>query len=191
MKKKYNHQIIFIFSVLLFSSCGTTFNVTKRHYNTGYYISSSKSTSPQHNTNNETKSTQTISNSINPNHEEPAPYRKTNSDAIGTNDNIVKNVNENSTAKPVHKLLFNKNSTQNLKQQTTTSSPIAKINNLFPHPKMTSSERSEGGLSLFWIIILILLILWIVGFTASVGALINLLLLIALILLILWLLRIV
>lgn len=55
-----------------------------------------------------------------------------------------------------------------------------------------SMKDSSEGLSLFWIVILIILILWAIGFIGgSIGGLINLLLLVALILLILWLLRVV
>jgi len=55
-----------------------------------------------------------------------------------------------------------------------------------------SSARSDGGLSLFWIVILVLLILWALGLLGGyTGGLIYLLLVIALILLILWLLRVI
>jgi Family of unknown function (DUF5670) len=59
----------------------------------------------------------------------------------------------------------------------------------------TTSYRDNGnGLSLFWVVILIILILWAIGLAAGgfgLGGLINVLLVIALILLILWLLQIV
>jgi hypothetical protein len=51
----------------------------------------------------------------------------------------------------------------------------------------------RDGLSLFWVVILVIIILWAIGFFAGwgTGGLINLLLVVALILLILWLLRII
>jgi hypothetical protein len=57
-----------------------------------------------------------------------------------------------------------------------------------------SPQPVEGALSLIWIVILVLLILWALGLLAGgwgLGGLINILLVIALILLILWLLRII
>ncbi len=58
----------------------------------------------------------------------------------------------------------------------------------------SNSPRSDEGLSLIWIVILVLLILWAAGLLGGgwgLGGLINVLLVIALILLILWLLRII
>ncbi len=57
--------------------------------------------------------------------------------------------------------------------------------------KPNTTSHDVAGLSLFWVVILVILILWLVGFSAGVGDLINLLLVIALVLLILWLLGIV
>ena len=58
--------------------------------------------------------------------------------------------------------------------------------------KFVNSQQTErDGLSLFWIIILVILILWALGFGFGVGDIIHVLLVIALVLLILWLLRIV
>jgi len=58
-------------------------------------------------------------------------------------------------------------------------------------PKHSSGDDKDG-LSLFWLIILVVLILWLLGFLiGDFGALIHILLVIALILLILWLLRII
>lgn len=54
-----------------------------------------------------------------------------------------------------------------------------------------ASSRGGDGLSLIWIVILVLLILWALGFIGGWGTFINLLLVIALVLLILWLLRII
>jgi Flp pilus assembly protein TadB len=49
----------------------------------------------------------------------------------------------------------------------------------------------DGDLSMFWIVILIILLLWLLGFVLNIGALVHLLLVVALILLILWLLGII
>ena len=58
----------------------------------------------------------------------------------------------------------------------------------------TSYNDNGDGLSLFWLVILILLIIWAIGLASGgfgLGGLINLLLLVALVLLILWLLHVV
>jgi hypothetical protein len=60
--------------------------------------------------------------------------------------------------------------------------------------KANTASYDVDGLSLFWIVILILLILWAIGLASGgfgIGGLINVLLVIALVLLILWLLQIV
>jgi len=54
-----------------------------------------------------------------------------------------------------------------------------------------SQARSESGLSLLWIVILVVLILWLLGFLVGLGDIIHLLLVVALILLILWLLGVI
>ena len=59
--------------------------------------------------------------------------------------------------------------------------------------KVGNAARESDGLSLFWIIILVILILWALGLLSGgwgLGGFINILLIIALILLILWLLRV-
>lgn len=60
------------------------------------------------------------------------------------------------------------------------------------HPAFRPLASDRDGLSLLWIVILVILILWAVGYLGfGAGNLINLLLVVALILLILWLLRII
>lgn len=69
--------------------------------------------------------------------------------------------------------------------------PIKTIDKLIDSGKLQAGS-DDDGLSLFWIIILIVLILWLLGFiSGNFGGIINLLLIIALILLILWLLKVV
>jgi len=68
------------------------------------------------------------------------------------------------------------------------------MNRLVNKSNTTSLNREHEGLSLFWIVILILLILWAIGLASGgfgIGGLINVLLVIALVLLILWLLEVV
>jgi len=71
--------------------------------------------------------------------------------------------------------------------------PIVKLKSTFQDKKSKQTPHSDGeALSLLWIVIVVLLILWALGLIAGeFGGLIHLLLVIALILLILWLLRII
>ena len=58
--------------------------------------------------------------------------------------------------------------------------------------KSNTTANNEDGLSVLWVVVLVLLILWAVGLWGfGIGGLINILLVIALILLILWLLQVV
>ena len=69
---------------------------------------------------------------------------------------------------------------------------IASVNTkLGSKASTTSYDRNGDGLSLFWVVILIVLVLWALGLLAGLGGLINILLVIALVLLILWLLEII
>ncbi len=69
---------------------------------------------------------------------------------------------------------------------------IAQLNHKLGNKTSTTSyDRNGDGLSLFWIVILIVLVLWALGLLAGLGGLINILLVIALVLLILWLLEII
>ncbi|NNM94984.1 MAG: lmo0937 family membrane protein [Bacteroidia bacterium] len=78
---------------------------------------------------------------------------------------------------------------------TTETSSVQTVSSTLNSITDDGDNHSRGdGLSLFWLIILIILIVWAIGLLAGgfgLGGLINILLVIALILLILWLLRIV
>jgi hypothetical protein len=178
---------------VIHSSCGSNLTIAKRHYNSGYYFS--------HNTGNKNI------------------YKQTNEDeniAIKTIEPInvsvepkefsKKYVHQNSKSNDVFnsdrnietsfKTISTKNSNQLSKPKITSiKTSVKEIKQTLLERKITSTTTVErDGLSLFWIIIVVILILWLLGFLAGgfgLGGLINLLLLIALILLILWLLRIV
>jgi hypothetical protein len=72
--------------------------------------------------------------------------------------------------------------------------PVLRTGIFLPEATIAQEDSSEhAALSLLWIVILVILILWLIGILAGglgLGVLINLLLVIALVLLILWLLRI-
>lgn len=110
---------------------------------------------------------------------------------ITGNNEIVAN-----NDKSLHKTISKRNIKQALEQNSRIIEyPVTQSkHSLFEKNKIGSSASDKDGLSLFWVVILVLLILWALGFLTGgfgLGGLINLLLVIALILLILWLLRIV
>jgi hypothetical protein len=71
-----------------------------------------------------------------------------------------------------------------------TGSQMKEVKESIKADKQMNQADRDGGLSFFWIVILILLILWALGLIGSWGSFVNILLVVALILLILWLLRV-
>lgn len=206
MKKLITLSIISILSGILLSSCGSNFSITKRHYNKGYFISRNHSPKTQASNEKETAETNkqvdplkapvvvtepTIINEsviVVNNEKEITPI-------VGTTNGNDKAGNDKTNAKSKNVGVVQK-STHNRFQKLATrfeEMPIAKS---MKNKKLSVSNTAYDGdgHSLFWIIILILLILWLVGAISTgflVGSLINLVLLLALILLILWLLRVI
>ena len=87
-------------------------------------------------------------------------------------------------------------STSNKKSRTNLSSTFKPMKVIFGdnNSKQTIQKMlpvREGGMSMLWIVIIIVLILWLLGYLVGLGSFIHLLLVIALILLILWLLRVI
>ena len=192
MKKLITLSTICIITSLLFSSCKSNMSVTKRHYNKGYYIAHSKGkqtvTAPkeekvvQMKTRNTLYSVQNLPNqNIINGYSNPSPV---------VNNTVITASNEKNQSKVVSQ----KNTKQILKLKNRfITNPVVQIKHAMSETKKISSRDDGGGLSLFWIVILLLLILWAVGFLffTSIGSLIHVLLVIALVLLILWLLRII
>lgn len=193
MKKILILSSLCILASILLSSCGTHLSMTKRHYNKGYYVS---------NTNNRRAISQpqekrAISGNTTPSYyltpvvadESDLNAYQPKSLATGQGSFTA------STKKIQHSAVQNKN-IQRISPKKMLLSKQATIQNGYDtlKAKKIVSDGERNGLSLFWLIILVILILWAVGFLAGgfgLGGLINLLLLVALILLILWLLRIV
>lgn len=174
-------------TALLLSSCGTQRTLLKRHYNKGYYLSN-RSSQP-------TVSTQ---------QQEPSrkvhnmPAQPTVSPVIATHEEVAQNTQQAQTtttssykkeqpAASKKKVLLQQLVTGQAFRQDRAISKGKEVN------KLPVRADDRDGLSLFWVVILIIIILWAIGFFAGWGSggLINLLLVVALILLILWLLRII
>jgi uncharacterized protein (DUF427 family) len=192
MKKLITLTIIGVLASIVFSSCGSKMSLTKRHYNKGYHFahSNSKRSLPksdveeklvENKTNKQLYSARNFSTQVSV---------KENSDKIAVkNDNGVFASNDKKTGSEKTKQSVN----HNIKfKAISADKPVTQIKQSLFKINKTSSHADGDGLSLFWIIILVLLILWALGYSlGALGGLIHILLVIALILFILWLLHIV
>ena len=193
MKKLITLSTICIMAGILLTSCKSNMSIAKRHYTNGYYIAHSKSKQTASSSKEENKVVQVKIKkpiySVFPLTTQSVPSLCVNSTTTANNTTLVAS-NEKKTTKAIsHAVTF-----KSIKHKAViTTNSVMQIKNM-PETKKMVSDGGRDGLSLFWLIILIILILWAVGFLAGgfgLGGLINLLLLVALILLILWLLRIV
>lgn len=176
---------LFLITVFILSSCSSTF-VTKRRYNKGYYVAH-RATAPAVKKHMAPVAEQQEALVI-----KTLPEDRKTEQAVETLSPGSKKENANSSASPEikEKTLAASSGTLKSKQPALFS---AKKHFKTVSPAVTASKLYAGdreGLSLFWIIILIVLILWALGLIADIGPLVNILLVIALILLILWLLRV-
>jgi hypothetical protein len=191
MKKTITSILASIVVCILVSSCQTNYSILKRRYNSGYYIAHKKDISAgsfrssdhieQADNSIPTESLLPVENSVLNSH------TITSSDKQESLKHTIKTVQRGANKliiaplRNIHKPVLESGSAVLLPFKTSAS-----------RYKMDHEERE--GLSLFWLIILIVLILWALGLLAGglgLGGFINILLIIALILLILWLLRVV
>ena len=183
---------LIIVSVLL-SSCNQKLGLIKRHYSKGYYVESNN-----HNTKTPKEKT-TPSTVI---------AQKVNTSELTSNPKAttVPAKEETCVKKPTSytstKVLSEKTTVHVITQKKQHVNPIHFKNNSIKASKsnesvfekqqtIASSHDDDDGLSLFWILILVILILWALGFAFLLGPFIHILLLVALILFILWLFHIV
>lgn len=194
MKKVISFSAICILTSILFSSCKSNLSVTKRHYNNGYYIAHSTGKHISLTPKEEVKIVQTkTKKSL---YAAQSQVEQTTISGYSEKIPVTGNNVITASAKKIQsKTISQKNAKQTLKHKIKLiENPIAQLKHRLSETKKVSNDSSDkDGLSLFWIIILVILILWAIGFFEGgfgLGALINLLLLVALILFILWLLRI-
>lgn len=186
MKKLFTLTIIFILSAIVLSSCGSKMSLTKRRYTKGYHIS--KTHKPA-----ETKEHQLAkqtSKNVNQTIQLRSEVTKAESSTISKENK--NDVTASAIVKKENKINTNQNNSALAKTLADFSvkKPIKTIDQAIQKHKL-SADSDRDGLSLFWIVILVLLILWALGFiSGNFGGIINLLLIVALILLILWLLRV-
>lgn len=190
MKKLLILIITCTLASIFFSSCKQGFSVMKRHYTDGYYVSHSgkkQTPAPQ-----EKKETIALSKTKLP------VYDHRDAKDAGQVPVLGKQ-NEKIASEPVTASTENMNPEKNKvhKQKANTSSqlfPEKKTIHFYGIPdlrKIANGSTHRDSLSFFWIIILIILIIWALGFGLGVGDIIHLLLIVALVLLILWLLRLI
>jgi hypothetical protein len=196
MKKLITISTACIIAGLWLTSCSSHMMIVKRHYNNGYYVShvNHKATSTAAATTVTDQpeiaevATKPSSALLQENLEQPAPVALTHDQIPNSKDG------HNRVITPKHEAGAGIAAVTGLMMSKTkeAAKPMS-----FDFGQIIKAHKTDevvrDGLSLFWIVILILLILWVLGLLGGgwgLGILINLLLLFALILLILWLLRV-
>lgn len=192
MKKIINILSVILLVGIVATSCKSKVSIVKRHYQKGYHIVVNKAhKNPRVNTDKDLAKTNVPSISpvveakaqvVNVRNSEVQPLEASNN--TSTQASITKK--RAIASSPLTKMMKFK--------PLSIKEPVKEIKQgLLKHDMFKSkSSSSEGGLSLFGFIILLILILWLLGFlVGDFGGLIHILLIVALILLILWLLHIV
>jgi hypothetical protein len=181
---------------LFLASCGSSLTIAKRHYRKGFYVELAKNTQSP-------KPVNTVERKALPSKKPLQAYSFLNSGKQIINTGINKVIGPISQSHKIGNEKSGLYKTSPIQTALLTNRPtnvIAKSSAFETERVFTDeNEYHDGGgeraaLSLLWIVIVILLILWLIGILAGdfgVGGLINILLVIALILLVLWLLRIV
>lgn len=191
MKTHFTSIILLAITSLIFSSCGSL-TITKRVHNKGYHVSFNKHyTSASQNDEASEADAQPI-------RDEQATISKNGSQVVSNHSHLQHTkiesqnlalVNEEKTSSeftPTSKKIDAK-----ILPPFVTASKILMDNDVNrPTVKKMGMDR-EGGMSMLWIVIVIVLVLWLLGYLGGLGSFIHLLLVIALILLILWLLQII
>jgi hypothetical protein len=182
MRKLVTYISLCLIAVLLLPACKSKLGITKRHYLKGYHVSHSK---PTHNT-IVVKAKERIIEAERIETVRGLHIASQSNCANAAEVNPVQNLVASSasykmhfTSKPAYK-------------DISVNSPAKDWNKITS--KLGSGDHEGHGHSLFWIVIMVILILWLLGFLLGgigLGGLIHILLVIALILFILWLLRVV
>lgn len=186
-----------LIAVLMMASCGNKFSLTKRHYQKGYYFARNgspvKPNAHAKEKNNKTLVVADAKQEVIENAKKTENIRTFNT---GNKQDKVALVPKTKTIKPKKVFAHVSKTKTSLEQDQLYKDNIqrpAKSFGLSASNNQLTESSSDEGRSLFWIVIVVLVILWALGYISGglgLGILINLLLLVALILLILWLFRI-
>jgi len=193
MKNPFTYFASIAILSIVISSCGSI-SVTKRQFNKGYSVSLNKkmksSDSPKESESIALKTERPTAipnkkRSENIRSAEIAPTRESESIETAEIQEEIIPQNAPSTGEIRDNII---EQDQVVKQESRNE----QIQSSSDQDQVSSpTPRHEGDLSMFWIVILIILLLWALGFIFNIGALVHLLLVVALILLILWLLGII
>lgn len=199
MKNLITFCVIFLTTTLMISSCGSSLSITKRQHTKGYYVSHNNVKS-----NNKTVSTEKIETSeanienVKIENETAAISSKENAtftSAMTATDVVENNSTEEATLNTSETEEANTNVTERKELvPSAIKKSASKFKNVYSDSKSKHAPAEGDAHSLLWIIIVVILILWLLGYLggyAATSGLIHLLLVIALILFILWLLRII
>ena len=195
MKSVLKICLISLMSGIIFWSCSSKLSVTKRHYSRGYYVAHTTgkpNTSTKHKKISQVpaKSYRDKNSEVRLDKIENTKEINASSDLIANNNVANRNQSNQTLSNKAEKIYAPALSIKHL----TIKTPVQELKRAWLSTKSESAHSDREGLSLFWLVIVIILILWFFGYIAGwggTGGLINLLLLVALILLILWLLRII
>lgn len=192
MKKLLHFSSLCILAGLLLSSCSSNVSIAKRHYRSGYYVDFSKKAPSVNYASAKPERKAVLAPIASP--ELPGIPEQYASAGTQLNTTLIDiPANKKAPLKVRHSVA---NAMQMLTQPLTVAkSATQAIQNtpVFSYDGSAGDDAAGAALSLLWIVIVVILIIWLLGLVAGgwgLGGLINLLLLIAVILLILWLLRI-
>ncbi len=192
MKKLLAPFALFTLALLLLSSCSnlTKISLTKRHYRSGYFVDfGGRRTVPA-------MAKLPAGNK----HQNLSPVITKTEGSLAINTPAVNSekpvISQNKILeKPPVNLIHSFTKQLLAEPFTIAENPLVQNKQTFSEENFSGGGPvASDGLSLLWIVIVILLILWLVGLLAGgwgLGGLINILLIIALVLLILWLLHLV
>ena len=192
MKKLLSYSAVCASVALLFASC-SNLSITKRHYNSGYYIDYGKGTQSVSVPVKDDKTSNTVAQLP------VSPEPKTAANVVASQPNAPATVAGNTVKQAqkatAPKVVVQKSAMSKIEHKQASFEHIIAPDKTVLNESPTNVRDDDGGraLSLLWLVIVVILIVWLIGILAGgfgLGGLINLLLLIALILLILWLLRI-
>jgi hypothetical protein len=186
MKNLFSLSILIAVVSILLSSCNSNYSITKRRYNKGYYV---HHTSNKHSEvkSNETKVAKNVAKStedkiyVMPSAGEIAPPASRVEEPTSLTAQSTKKATKINDSRSGGK--FELPAELSIKNQVKAIKSLA---------KRASADASDEALSLLWIIVVVILILWAIGFLLEIGGpAIHVLAVIALVLLILWLLKII
>jgi hypothetical protein len=193
MKKLITYNVMCLVVAIAFSSCMSNIAITKRHYNKGLYIDYS---------NNKETALINKGRAVQPKLQTTISTGQTQSEqnTKASNPVILSKVQSVVTIKSLEKAAYTPTVQPATKQLTANAMEniAVPVTQMKPYVSGVSNvtdgdeHHRRDTLSLFWLVILVVLILWLILFiVGGLGGFIDLLLLVAAVLLVLWLLRII